>query len=140
MDEMLERGREILAAQPFSRLLGADLVRWSKDLTELRVPLSEHTGQHLGITHGGVICYAADNALTFAGAAAMESGVVTAEIKVNYLRPAVGGELLARASAIHAGRTQAVVRCDVYVRAGGAETLCATALGTVRKREDRPAG
>ena len=140
MADMLERGREILAAQPFSRLLQAELISWSKDLTELRVPLNEHTGQHVGITHGGVICYAADNALTYAGAASLDSGVVTAELKINYLRPAVGVALVARATTIHSGRTQAVARCDIYVSDGETEKLCATALGTIRKREDRSRG
>ena len=55
MENMLEFGRRILAAQAFSRLLKAELVSWSEDLTELRVPLSEDTEQHLGMTHGGVI-------------------------------------------------------------------------------------
>jgi uncharacterized protein (TIGR00369 family) len=133
MDEMLERGRKILADQPFSRLLKAELISWSKDLTELRVPLDDHTKQHLGITHGGVLCYAADNALTYAGAASLGTGVVTAELKINYVRPAVGSALIARASTIHAGRTQAVVRCDVCDVADGSEKICATALGTIRK-------
>ena len=139
MDDMLEFGRGILAAQGFSRLLKAELVSWSKDLTELRVPLSEDTSQHLGMTHGGVICYAADNALTYAGGAALGTGVVTAELKINYIRPAIGSALIARASAISAGRSQAVVRCDVFVIDEGDEKLCATALGTIRKVEARKA-
>ncbi len=137
MDDMLESGKGILAAQGFSRLLNAELIGWSKDLTELRVPLGEHTSQHLGFTHGGVICYAADNALTYAGAAALGTGVVTAELKINYIRPAIGTALIARASTISAGRTQAVVRCDVFVVDGEDEKLCATALGTIRTDEPR---
>jgi uncharacterized protein (TIGR00369 family) len=138
---MLETGRKILAAQGFSRLMKAELMRWSGELTEFRVPLSEDTNQHLGMAHGGVVCYAADNAMTFAGGAALGARVITAELKINYIRPAIGSALIARASALHAGRTQAVVRCDVYVVAedGRSEKLCATALGTIRKREDRPA-
>ena len=141
MEDMLEVGRGILAAQGFSRLMKAELIRWSGELTEFRVPLSEDTNQHLGMAHGGVICYAADNALTFAGAAALGSRVITAELKVNYIRPAIGSALVARATALNAGRTQAVVRCDVFVvgEDGVSEKLCAAALGTVRKREDRPA-
>ncbi|MCT8970628.1 PaaI family thioesterase [Microbaculum marinisediminis] len=135
MENMLEFGRQILAAQAFSRLLKAELVSWSEDLTELRVPLSEDTEQHLGMTHGGVICYAADNALTYAGGAVLGAGVVTGELKINYIRPAIGSALIARASALHAGRTQAVVRCDVFVVDGQTEKLCATALGTIRKVE-----
>ena len=80
-----------------------------------------------------MICYAADNALTYAGGAVLGRGVVTAELKINYIRPAIGEALIARASALSAGRTQAVVRCDVFVIDGETEKLCATALGTIRK-------
>ena len=140
MDDMLEVGRQILAAQPFSRLLEAELISWLPELTELRVPLGERTRQHLGMTHGGVICYAADNALTYAGGAALGRNVVTSELKINYIRPAMGNALVARATALSAGRTQAVVRCDVYDVDGDSEKLCATALGTIRKVAEAPAG
>ncbi len=71
MDDMLETGRDILAKQPFSRVMQAELVAWSTAETVLRVPLGDDTQQHIGMTHGGVICYAADNTLTYAGAAAL---------------------------------------------------------------------
>jgi len=135
MEEMLERGRRILADQPFSQVMKASLEVYTPERTELRVPLGEDTKQQRGFTHGGVICYAADNALTYAGAAAMGTGVVTAELKINYVRPALGTELIARAEALHAGRTQAVCRCDVFDVSDGVEKLCATALGTIRKVE-----
>lgn len=133
MDDMLEAGRDILAKQPFSRVMRAELVAWSKTETVLRVPLGDDTQQHIGMTHGGVICYAADNALTYAGAAALGSGVVTSELKINYIRPAIGSALIARAVALHGGRSQAVCRCDVYDLRGADEVLCATALGTIAR-------
>ncbi len=139
MDDMLEIGRQILAAQPFSRLLEAELESWSKDTTVMRVPLGEHTSQHRGYAHGGVVSYVADNALAYAGAAALGRGVVTSEFKINFVRPAIGSALIARASAIHGGRSQAVVRCDVFVETEEGEKLCATALGTIRKAAEAPA-
>jgi uncharacterized protein (TIGR00369 family) len=58
--------------------------------------------------------------------------VLTSEYKINYLRPASGETLVARASLIHAGRRQAVCRCEVFaVGAGGGETFCAAAQGTI---------
>ncbi len=135
MDGVLALARQVLAAQPFSAHMGARVTAFSLEGTEIRVPLGDHTRQQHGTTHGGVICYAADNALTFAGGAVLGPDVVTAEFKINYVRPAIGSELIARAGAIHAGKSQAVCRCDVFVvAADGAESLCATALGTIRKR------
>ena len=40
---------------------------------------------------------------------------------------------MARARVIHAGKRQAVCRCDVYAVQDGEETLCATAQGTMVK-------
>lgn len=128
---MMEIGRQVLAAQSFSGLLGAELVSWDEQTVELRVPVRPDLLQQHGYVHGGVVSYAADNALTFAGGAALGAAVITAEFKINYLRPARGEALIARASVVGAGRRQAVCRCDVFAVAGGEETLCATALGTI---------
>ena len=87
--------------------------------------------QQFGFVHGGVISYAADNALTFAGGYALGPNIVTSEFKINYVRPAIGERLMARAEVVHAGRSQAVCRCDVFVLAGGEEKLCAVAQGTI---------
>jgi acyl-coenzyme A thioesterase PaaI-like protein len=38
---------------------------------------------------------------------------------------------------VHAGASQAVCRCDVYVSNDGTERLCATAQGTIVKITDR---
>ena len=61
----------------------------------------------------------------------MRVHVVTSEFKINYLRPAVGELLIARAQAVHHGRAQAVCRCDVFVVQAGTEKLCAVAQGTI---------
>ena len=127
----LAMGREVLALQPFSRLIGAELAALSPGRCELQVPIGESVKQQHGFVHGGVVSYAADNALTYAGGTALRVPVVTSEFKINYLRPAVGERLIARAEAVHAGRSQAVCRCDVFVVQGGEEKLCAVAQGTI---------
>jgi len=127
----LAMGREVLAAQPFSRLIGAELAAFSRGHCELHVPIGESVKQQHGFVHGGVLSYAADNALTYAGGSALGLPVVTAEFKINYLRPAIGERLIARAEAVHTGRTQSVCRCDVFVVQDGVEKLCAVAQGTI---------
>jgi uncharacterized protein (TIGR00369 family) len=127
----LAMGREVLAQQPFSVLIGAELAALSPGACELHVPVSEAVKQQHGFVHGGVVSYAADNALTYAGGTALRVPVVTAEFKINYLRPAVGERLIARAHAVHTGKSQSVCRCDVFVLQDGAEKLCAVAQGTI---------
>jgi uncharacterized protein (TIGR00369 family) len=130
MSKMLEFGRQILATQPFSVLLGTELTRFEEGLVEMRLTLKpEHLQQH-GFAHGGVVSYLADNAMTYAGGSAL-GNVLTQEIKVNYIRPAVGDALIARAVVVSSGRSQAVCRCDVFAVTGGEEKLCAAAQGTI---------
>jgi uncharacterized protein (TIGR00369 family) len=137
MMEMLVRGRQVLAAQPFSVMLGTELLMFEEGRAELRTPITPQLHQQHGFVHGGIISYAADNALTFAGGTALGPAVVTSEFKINYLRPAIGEFVVARATVVHAGASQAVCRCDVYVSADGAERLCATAQGTIVKLVER---
>ncbi len=137
-EAFLALGREVLAAQPFSVLIGAELHAFSLGQCELHVPLTPSLLQQHGFAHGGVLSYAADNALTYAGGSALQVPVVTSEFKINYLRPAVGERLIARAQAVHAGKSQAVCRCEVFVLQDGVEKLCAVAQGTIAALPPRP--
>lgn len=92
----LEAARQVLQAPPFSRLLDAELIEFSNQGVELRAPISAQLKQQHGFVHGGVISYAADNALTFAGGAVLGPAVVTAEFKIDYVRPAGDDALVAR--------------------------------------------
>lgn len=127
----IDAAKQVLEAQPFSTLLNAELVRFSESGVELRVPISDQLKQQRGFVHGGVISYAADNALTFAGGFALGPAVVTSEFKINYLRPSVGQVLIARANVVHSGKTQAVCRCEVSSLDADSEALCAIAQGTI---------
>lgn len=131
MTEMLDQGRAVLAKQGFSRLLGTELTAYAPGLAELRLTLTaDHTQQH-GFAHGGVIAYLADNALTYAGASALGTGVLTLEMKINYTRPGIGQCLVARAEVLSAGRRQAVCQCRVHALNAGVEKLVAVAQGTI---------
>jgi uncharacterized protein (TIGR00369 family) len=130
-EAFLAMGRDVLARQPFSQLLGTELAALAPGQCELQLVLGEKLKQQHGFAHGGVLAYLADNALTYAGGTALRVPVVTSEFKINYLRPAIGERLIARAQAIHSSRTQAVCRCDVFVVNNGEEKLCAAAQGTI---------
>lgn len=133
LEDLFPFGKQALASQPFSRLIGAELISFAPGRAELGIPITEHLKQQHGFVHGGVIAYLADNALTFAGGSVLGPAVVTAEFKINYLRPGLGEALTARAVVDHAGRTQAVCRCEIFVVREGEEFLCALAQGTIHK-------
>lgn len=128
--DILEFGKGILAQQPFSVLLGAELTRFEPGLAEIQLPLRADLKQQHGFAHGGVVSYLADNALTYAGGSVLGQ-VLTLEMKINYTRPAIGEQLIARAEVENHGKRQAVCSCRVYAVKDGEEKLCALAQGTV---------
>ena len=131
--DMLSHGQQVLGQQAFSVLLGAQLDAFSPGHAELSLPSVPSLLQQHGFVHGGVLSYLADNALTFAGGSVLGDSV-TAEFKINYLRPAKDAErLLAVATVVGSGKTQAVCRCDVFMLRRDERTLCAAAQGTIRK-------
>jgi uncharacterized protein (TIGR00369 family) len=129
--DLLAIGNNVLESQPFSRLLGTRLTTYSTGNATLELAIRPDMLQQFGFVHGGIISYLADNAITFAGGSVLGANVLTSEYKINYLRPAQGQTLQARASVIHTGKRQAVVRCDVFTLNENNEKICATALGTI---------
>lgn len=137
MADLLEMGRKVLAAQGFSRLLGAELLVFDRGRAELALMLSADHTQQNGFAHGGVIAYLADNALTYAGGSVVgEGAVLTLEMKINYIRPGLGERLVARAQVISSGRRQAVCQAQVFAVTGDEEKLIAAAQGTVLAIEE----
>lgn len=136
-DPYLQIARQILASQPFSVLLGTEVVQFSAGQAELRLLIKPEFMQQFDTVHGGVLSYIADNALTFAGGSVLGTQVATASMTIAYVRPAHGEALIARASVITATSRQAVCRCDVFARQGEQETLCATAQGTIISLAER---
>ncbi|MFC6977953.1 PaaI family thioesterase [Microbulbifer taiwanensis] len=132
MDATLKVGKEILAQQPFSTLLGAELEKFEEGYAELSLEIKEDLKQNNGFAHGGVVSYMADNCITFAGASVL-GACVTSEYKINYVRPSIGDRLIAKANVLHAGKRQSTCECKVFVRDGGEEKLVAVALGTISK-------
>ena len=131
MDDLHHVANQVLASQPFSQLLGATLSSVGPGSAEIRLPITHEITQQHGYVHGGVIGYLADNSITFAGGRALGSDALTSEYKINFLAPALGTTLIARAQADSIGNRQAVCRTEIYTTDGEHEHLCAMAQGTV---------
>lgn len=123
--------QNVIKAQPFSSLVGVDVVQIDLEQVIMRVPFRKELTQHHGFVHGGMLATLSDIALTFMGGAVLGNNILTSEFKINFLRPAIGEELIARATVISKGKRQAVTRCDIYAVQGGKEKLVSTALGTI---------
>jgi uncharacterized protein (TIGR00369 family) len=113
-------------------LLGAELEAFEQGKAVLSLNVRDELKQQHGFIHGGVVSYLADNALTYAGGSVLGDSV-TSEYKINYLRPAVGEKLTARASVVSAGKRQAVCQCEVVAITDDDERIVAVAQGTIIK-------
>jgi uncharacterized protein (TIGR00369 family) len=134
MSDLFEFGKEILMSQPFSVLLGTELEVLEPGVANLSLEVREELKQQHGFVHGGVVSYLADNALTYAGGSVLGDSVTT-EFKINYLRPAIGKKLVAKATVLSAGRNQAVCQCSVIAIGEHGERTAAVAQGTITRVE-----
>ncbi len=130
----IEQLAALLAESPFHQVLGLRLdsiepaaggivMRCSFGTSVERSPGS---GQY----HGGVIASLIDIAGDFALIAALGHGVPTINFRVDYLRPALQGELVARAIVRKAGRSIGVVDIQVEDEAASLIALGRGCYGT----------
>jgi uncharacterized protein (TIGR00369 family) len=112
----LEELQAMLDGSPFIRLLRMKLVSIDREKlqVEIEMPLAPEFERHPGTRqfHGGAIASLIDVAGDFALVLRVGGGVPTINMRVDYLRPAIG-RLIALASARRAGRTIGVVDVDV---------------------------
>lgn len=135
-DQLWRFAQSVFDAQPFTRFLGAELVDVGPGQVTIGLRMRPEFKQQHGFAHGGLISYLADNALTFAGGLALRTDALTAELKINYAKPATGDYLVARAEAALSTLRQAVCRCSIFSRVdeGAADPekrLVALAQGTI---------
>ena len=90
--------------------------------------------QFFGHFHGGVITALADQAAGIAVTSGLPKGKigVTVEIKVNFLAPADGDELIARANTLKMSGSIGVATVEVFTKDDKSERLCAFCTATMR--------
>jgi uncharacterized protein (TIGR00369 family) len=101
---------------PFHAFLGIESRRTGEGEVEVRLPFREELRRQAGLEmlHGGVISALADIAGDFAIATVVGGGVPTIDLRLDYLRPARPGALVARARAVKVGRTVAVADVEIF--------------------------
>ena len=112
------RLQERLDASPFSRFLGLKLMHAdaASNSVVIAMPMRPELERlaSTGQFHGGAIASLIDIAGDFALILSVGDAVPTINYRVDYLRPATGSELRARATVRRAGRTVGVVDIDVH--------------------------
>lgn len=116
------------------QLFGAEVTGMGEGNFEITVAKQDFMARPAGMFNGSTIASLVDISSGYAGASAkpQDSYFTTVELKVNYLNPAIGEQLVAKARVIKNGKVLTVVRSDVFaVTADGNETLAATSLVTL---------
>jgi len=101
---------------PFWALLGMELLEIKKGWAVVRLPVADKLTNAIGLVHGGAIFSAADSAVGMAlvGMTGRDENISTLEMKINYMKPVKGTEIIAEAKIIHRGSQTAIG--DVEVR------------------------
>jgi len=132
MNALHERIRASFDAQGLMTTLGARLAHVSEGEVHIAMPFAPALSQQHGYAHAGSITSIVDSACGYAALTrAPSSGheVVTAEFKVNFMRPAIGRRFVAVGKVVQAGRSMAVATGEVRAFAGeGADDYKVVAL------------
>ena len=133
------RVRGSFARQRVMQAIGASLTRVSPGEVEIVLPFREDLTQQHGFLHAGIVSTIADSACGYAAYSLMpaDAAVLTVEYKVNFLSPAQGERMIARARVTKPGRTVSVCTCDVFAVTNAKERIVATMLGTIMAVRDR---
>ena len=125
---------ETINAKGFSHAAGFRIVAVEPGRAEVALARRDDLLQFFGHFHGGVITALADQAAGIAVTSGLPSGRigVTVEIKVNFLSPADGSEIIARAKTLKMSGSIGVAAVEVFSKKDGAETLCAFCTATMR--------
>jgi len=96
----------------------------------IALPFSKHLSQQHGYVHAGAITSVVDSACGYAAMTQAPEGynVVTAEFKVNFMRPAIGERFLAIGKVQSAGKMLTVCTGEVRAFAGAGDDYKVIAL------------
>ncbi|UKB82511.1 PaaI family thioesterase [Chryseobacterium sp. MEBOG06] len=115
----------------------AELLEVETDFISMKIPKMELMTRKAGMFNGAMIASLVDVSSGYAAVSHYPEDcyVVTVELKVNYLRPAIGDALISRSYVIKGGAKISVIRTEIYVldEKTSSESHVATSLVTMMK-------
>ncbi len=111
----------------------AELVALELGFVGIAAPISETVSQQHGAAHAGLTFALGDSAAGYAALTTIEgeADVMTAEMKINLLRPAIGDRLVAEGRVIKPGRRLIVVQAEVFAETHDSRKQIALLQGTM---------
>lgn len=140
IQESQERAlRKAFDSGPYYQLLQMKLEKLDLGFARLRMPVRQELMQIFSVVHGGAIGSLADTAVAFALLTLLEpeERVATVEMKMNFLVPADGGQLIGEARIVSKGRRIALGDMEVKNEKG---RLLAKGLATYMILGNAPMG
>ncbi len=133
MNDLETRIRDSFARQTMMQTLGATLAAVTPGHVIITAPVLPTTLQQHGAGHAGLAFSIGDSAAGYSALSLMpdEAEVMTVEMKINLMSPAVGDRLVAEGRVIRPGRRIMVVAADVWAETAGARKHVAMLQGTM---------
>jgi uncharacterized protein (TIGR00369 family) len=132
--ELVER---VTSLPGYTSAVGTRVEVASPGYVELALDRRDDLLQFNGFFHGGVIAGLADHAAGAAVTTLLPEGriAVTVKLDVNFLSPADGERIVAKATSVQAGKTISVATVDVTTSREAGERACALCVVTLRSVE-----
>jgi uncharacterized protein (TIGR00369 family) len=124
MSDLETKIGQSFAAQGLMKTIGAQIAHVSEGEVHIALPFSTLLSQQHGYVHAGAIASILDSACGYAALtkAPVDHDVVTAEFKINLLRPALGERFLAIGKVQNAGKRLTVCTGEVRGFTGPGDT------------------
>ncbi|HET7596585.1 MAG TPA: PaaI family thioesterase [Burkholderiales bacterium] len=125
----LERLQQLITRGPFNRWLAFTVLNIDAEGIEVRAAWREEwvVNPERRYTHGGILAAIVDVAADYAIAAQLGRPVPTIDVRVDYHKPAMPGDLTARARVVRLGSQYSTAEASVYDQEGA---LVASGRGT----------
>lgn len=115
----------------------AELSEVKTDFISMKIPKMDLMTRKAGMFNGAMIASLVDVSSGYAAVShySEDCYVVTVELKVNYLRPAIGDALVSKSHVVKGGAKISVIRTEIYTvdEKGESESHVATSLVTMMK-------
>ncbi len=112
----LQQIQALVTRAPFHQWLGLTVVAAADDGIEIRAKWREEwvVNKERGMTHGGILAALIDLAADWAMVKSTGRGVPTIDLRVDYHRPALPGDLVAHGKVIRAGAQFATAEAQIF--------------------------
>ncbi len=133
MNDIEARVRNSFARQTMMQTLGAQIASIAPGRVTITAPILPTVLQQQGAGHAGLAFSIGDSAAGYSALSLMpiDAEVMTVEMKINLMSPAIGDRLVAEGRVIRPGRRIMVVAADIWAETGATRKHVAMLQGTM---------